>query len=163
MLQEQLQKRKEREEMEDAYQYMSSAGQGVSRTQFTYHPYTTDRSTAMRMNQGEDPGLTFPCPAAAGSTSSPVHDHHTEQELHFHMGNAAFIDDPLPNVAEEEQEYTAMSRAGTLTGQNIAAGPYSPSAHTSNTAGQMGNMEYPVELHGNVTDQGGHSVMVTEC
>ena len=53
-----------------------------------------------------------------------------------------------------------MSRAGTLTGQSISAGPYSPSAHTNNTAGQMGNMEYPVEPHGNIIDQ---TVMVTEC
>lgn len=165
MLQEQHQKQKAlqfgREELVDTYQYMSSAAgqaQGVSRTQFIYHPYTTDSSTAMSMNQGADPGLNYPCPAAAGSSSSPVH---FLPSLPVSTQNVAYTGDPLPVI--DEDEYTAMSRAGTLTGQGMASAPQSLGPPTGIALRQGGNVEYRVELQGNI-DQSGHStVMVTEC
>ena len=161
LLQEQHQKQKAlqfgREELVDTYQYMSSAtgpAQGVSRTQFIYHPYTTDSSTAMSMNQGADPGLNYPCPAAAGSSSSPVH---ILQSLPVSTQNVAYTGNPLPAV--DDDEYTAMSRAGTLTGQVMASAPPQYLDPPTGIAVHQGgnNMEYCV-------DQSGHStVMITEC
>lgn len=176
MLQEQHRKQKALQFEVDTYQYMSSAAglaQGVSRTQFIYHPYSTDSSTAMMMNQGADPGLNYPCPAAAGSSSSPVrHNQHADPSPNFPiaMHNAAYTGDALPNndsdVSDEDQDYTTMSRAGTLTGQSITGAPQSLSPQTGIAFSQGGNMEYHVELQGSV-DQSGHSkayaVRVTEC
>lgn len=155
----------EREALEDsAYQVMSSASigdapdsAGVTTTRrFTHpQPYPSPQSPSnpnppMMPQQSAssdndiDPysynsGYQFrPCPAsaAAGSTLSPIHEGHYDNDAcvhgHFYhphgFHNQAAIDeldvDPDLSMDEGDQDYTFMSQAGTLTSQTSNTAPY---------------------------------------
>ena len=75
------------------------------------------------------------------------------------MHNAAHTGDPIPNhesAAAEDQEYINMSQAGTLTGQGMTSVPQSVVGAHSGIAIGDGNVEYCVELEGDI-NKSGHS------
>lgn len=180
------------------YQYMSSASRGAAvptRTQFTYHPYTTDHTTNMMMMQqrnsapagpmGSDGHVTLtnsPCPAAAGSSASPISHNHPNLYLPGPIAStvpsshgiqpAIVMEMQIPQYTgsdEEEQEYTVMSQAGTLTGQ--CAMPYSPTAIdgpgnvepvTVEDAAALAQLYSQVNKH-DASKGNQYNVTITEC
>ena len=157
-----------------AYQVMSSASIGdvpdsagvATTSRFTYpqpypnSPQSLNNPNPLMMPQqsvvgsddtdtyGYDNGYHYrPCPAsaAAGSTLSPIHKSHYNNDAgvdgqfyHPHgFHNQAALDesDIDPDMDEGDQDYTLMSQAGTLTSQTGMTAPYYSCSDVNNDPG----------------------------
>ena len=111
----------ERARDDSSYQDMSSATEVVGiTTAFTYLPFAANQNSST--TSADNPYFQQPCPAAAGSSSSPVLGHVTvtgqlSPTMVVIQGGAGEI----LAIEDDDQEYTVMSQAGTLTIARIAA------------------------------------------
>ena len=153
-----------------SYQAMMSsaaATEGITvttgRPGFIYPPFAVANQQSPSPRVG-NPYTQQPCPAAAGSSASPVFGHVTvASQLSPIMimlpqdGGDAFFED-------DDQEYTAMSQAGTLTSQQSSrtAPVAQPQSQSTNEA--SGNVALPMYSVVNKGEQSkSQNVMVTEC
>ena len=166
-----------RPSMDDSYQAMMSSSAATRTeavtTNFTYPPFAV--ANQQQQNPSSRAGNAYtqqPCPAAAGSSASPVFGHitvtHAGQLSPMMIttqdgGGGFFVDD--------DQEYTVMSQAGTLTSQqgNRAAGTTTPTQQQQ-SQGQLqgasdasGNVALPMYSVVNKGEKSKPQTMITEC
>ena len=157
-----------------SYQEMTSArSEGIRMTNvensqaFTYPPFNDNQQ-----NQGIASGaLRFtnpyfqhhPCPAAASSSLSPAYAHMTAigsgpispPIMVFQSGGGEFI-----ATEDDDQEYTAMSQAGTLSSQT--GGSRAMNQQGQSTSGASGDM--PVPMYSTVNKgESSRPQKITEC
>ena len=158
----------ERKSLEDStYQVMNSATGGMV-DEYNFQPYPSARSpnhhNPTEMPQGAesialDNSYPFafqvgqPCPAAAGSSSS-IHDLHDDPNIlvyHPSCGDHLLTVIEVPDNGDDQEDYTFMSQAGTLSSQNDRTGSYSYNSSSK--------VEHPkVPMHSNTS-----SSKVSEC
>ena len=164
---------------DDSYQAMMSsrADPGItSGPSFTYPPFAAanqqQNALSSRVTVG-NPYTDQPCPAAAGSSASPVFGHITVTGGQLSPiilqggGGGVFIE-------EDDQEYTAMSQAGTLISQqgnrtpgtapvNVAQQQQSQ-LQSASDASASGNVALPMYSVVNKAEKSkSQNVEVTEC
>ena len=148
----------------------SAATEGIRVTTggatFIYPPYTA----ANQQNAISRPGNPYtqqPCPAAAGSSASPVFGHTvtvtgqpspTMVVLQDRVGGGGVF------LEDDDQEYTAMSQAGTLTSQQSSRTVTVAQQQGHSASGADGNAALPMY---SVVNKGepskSQNFMVTEC
>ena len=153
----------ERARDDSSYQDMSSATDGVRiTTGFAYPPFAANQNPGTTSTG--NPYFQQPCPAAAASSSGPrpVLDHITVTgQLSPTMVVIQGGTGEILAIEDDDQEYTVMSQAGTLTSQNSSM---TAAQQGQNSSGADGNVTLPMY---SVVDKGEPSkpqkVMVTEC
>ena len=142
---------------------------------FTYPPFAAanqqQNALSSRVTVG-NPYTDQPCPAAAGSSASPVFGHITVTGGQLSPiilpggGGGVFIE-------EDDQEYTAMSQAGTLTSQQGNRTPETAPVNVAQQQSQLqsasdgsasGNVALPMYSVVNKAEKSkSQNVEVTEC
>ena len=164
--------REPRPSMDDSYQAMMSSNAATRTeavtTSFTYPPFA-----AANQQQSSRVGNAYtqqPCPAAAGSSASPVFDYitvtHTGQisptmRIMVQDGGVTFLED----------EYTEMSQAGTLASQqsNRAVGTATltqqeqSQGQSQGASDASGNAALPMYSVVNKGEKSKPQTMITEC
>jgi hypothetical protein len=173
--------REPRPSMDDSYQAMMSSSAAThneavtaqSGPSFTYPPFAVANQQQNQASSRVGNPYVYtqqPCPAAAGSSASPVFSHITVTAgqpsptmITVQDGGGAFYE-------EDDQEYTSMSQAGTLTSQqsNRATGTTTVTqqqqqSQLQGASNASGNVALPMYSVVNKGERSKPQTVVTEC
>ena len=155
------------ERSRDDYSYveMSSANENVriTRAGFTYPPFAANQNPST--TTAGNPHFQQPCPhcsVVAGSSFIPALGHITvtgrgpvsPTMVVMRVGAGEILKD-------DDQEYTVMSQAGTLTSQNSSMTAAQQGQSTNGASGNVALPMYSIVNKGEPSKP--HKVMVTEC